>query len=110
MVLSLSACGDSTSTNGGGGSTETVAPGASAEVKLKGEKFNPADITVAKGTTVTWSNDDSIEHTVTADGGAFNSGTIKSGVNFGYTFNEAGVFEYHCSIHPTMKGKVTVTE
>ena len=106
VTLSMSACGGGS--NGGG--TETVAPGENVQVSMKGTNFTPASISVKKGTTVTWSNEDSVDHTVTADKGAFNSDKMKNGVNFGYTFNEPGTFDYHCTIHPSMKGTVTVTE
>lgn len=69
--------------------------------------FNPDAITVSKGTTVTWTNKDSAPHTVT--GTAFTSETLSQGQSYSYTFNEAGTFEYHCNIHPSMLGKVIVT-
>lgn len=69
--------------------------------------FNPDTITVAKGTTVTWTNKDSAQHTVT--GTAFTSGTLNQGQSYSYTFNEAGTFEYYCKFHPSMLGKVIVT-
>jgi plastocyanin len=105
-VFAITACGGSDNSGGG-----TVTPaGESGAVKMKGTKFDPAELTVVKGTTVNWSNEDAVEHTVTAANGAFKSGNMKSGVSFGYTFNEVGTFDYACSIHPSMKGKVTVTE
>jgi plastocyanin len=58
---------------------------------------------------VTWSNEDSVGHTVTANGGAFGSGTIAPGTSFTRTFATAGTFAYHCSIHPSMTGTITVT-
>lgn len=71
--------------------------------------FSPGTITVANGTVVTWHNDDAIPHTVTADNGtAFNSGNIAPGGNFIYTANTAGTFGYHCAIHTSMTGSLTV--
>ncbi|MGH9410633.1 MAG: plastocyanin/azurin family copper-binding protein [Vicinamibacterales bacterium] len=60
------------------------------------------------GSTVTWTNTDSIPHTTTADGGQWNSGVIQPGAQFNFTFSSAGTFAYHCSIHPNMVGTITV--
>lgn len=87
--------------------TATTASGATAAVEIKGFAFNPATLTIQKGTTVTWTNKDSAPHTVTGD--AFGSETLSQGQAFVHTFNEAGTFEYSCHIHPSMRGKVIVT-
>jgi plastocyanin len=60
------------------------------------------------GDTVTWTNDDSTTHTVTADAGAFKSNDLAPGDKFTFTFTTAGAFAYHCSIHPTMTATITV--
>ena len=60
------------------------------------------------GTTVTWVNDDGATHTVTADGGAFDSGSLANGATFQFTFDQVGDFAYHCSIHTTMQGTISV--
>lgn len=70
--------------------------------------YNPNPIMVAVGGTVTWKNNDSISHTSTADGGAFDSGILGPGASFSKTFQAAGSFTYHCGIHPNMVGTVTV--
>ncbi|MCX9014335.1 MAG: cupredoxin family copper-binding protein [Candidatus Methanoperedens sp.] len=77
-----------------------------ASVEIKGFAFNLASITVKKGTTVTWTQQDSAPHTVTGRG--FESGNLAKGQVFSHTFNDAGTFDYHCSLHPSMKGKVIV--
>ena len=64
---------------------------------------------MSAGTTVTWTNSDGTTHTVTADGGAFDSGHLADGATFQFTFKAAGVFPYHCSIHSSMNGTITVT-
>jgi plastocyanin len=71
--------------------------------------FDPADIEVAAGTSVTWTNEDGFDHTVTANEGAFNSGVMAGGDTFSQVFDTPGVFDYFCAIHPTMTGSVTVT-
>ena len=89
--------------NPGGGST----PGTN-EVWIQGMAFTPATITVAAGTTITWTNKMTISHTVTSDAGLFNSGTLDPNGTFSFTFATAGTYPYHCSIHPTMTAKVIV--
>jgi plastocyanin len=73
--------------------------------------YSPGSITVKKGATVTWTNNDDVAHTVTADSGnAFDSGNMDKGKTFSHTFNTAGTFAYHCTYHSNMHGKVVVTE
>ena len=78
------------------------------------ECFIPADVTVSVGTTVTWSNDDTVAHTVTSGtpsggpDGVFDSGLFIAGAKFDHTFDEAGTYDYFCMVHPWMKGKVQV--
>ena len=79
----------------------------SPQIVAKEFSFIPQTITVAVGTTITWINDGSEEHTVSSDTGIF-SGVISPGKTFSYTFTTAGVFNYHCGIHPEMIGTVTV--
>jgi plastocyanin len=86
----------------------------SASVSMKDITFEPADVTVSKGATVTWSNDDSVGHDVTktgGPGGSFKSGSpggMGSGDTFEHTFDTAGKIEYVCTVHPGMEGTVTV--
>jgi plastocyanin len=70
--------------------------------------FNPATVTIPLGTTVTWTNTDPVAHTVTATGGAFNSGHLNPGQSFSHTFTTAGTFDYQCTYHPYMKGTIVV--
>ena len=84
-----------------------IAPGASDP--NSDEAFVPPEISVSsEGNIVSWINDDSIEHTVTADDGSFDSGPISPGYTFDNTFDSLGDFGYHCSIHPFMTGVVIV--
>jgi plastocyanin len=71
--------------------------------------FKPDTITVRAGTTVVWENDDDIPHTVVALDGAFRSQALDTEDKFSFTFAQAGMFEYFCSLHPRMKGQVVVT-
>ncbi len=90
-------------------STPTATP-AGVAAEIKGFAFNPTTITISKGTTVTWTNRDSAPHTITSISGAFDSGSLSQGQTYSHTFNEAGTFEYSCTIHPSIPhGKVIVT-
>ena len=90
------------------------APRASAQgvvdVTIQNYAFSPSSITVVIGVndTVTWTNMDSVVHTVTAGGGAFDSGDLAPGQSFTQTFTTPGTYAYHCSIHTYMQGTVTV--
>ena len=83
-------------------------PTASAAVSLENFSFKPSDMTVSVGTEVTWTNNDSVAHTITVDDNSFGSGDLSKGDTFKHTFESAGTFNYHCSIHTSMKGKITV--
>ena len=75
---------------------------------MPGKSYDPDRLDVLIGTTVTWHNDDSTNHTVTADGDAFSSGFVPPGGTFSFAFDKQGTFAFHCSIHRFMKGTVTV--
>jgi plastocyanin len=81
-------------------------------VTISDFSFEPADLTVNSGTTVTWTNDEGEPvHTVTSDDGApaeFDSDDIDPGGTFEFTFDEAGEYPYVCKIHASMNGTVTV--
>jgi plastocyanin len=70
--------------------------------------FEPANAAVNPGDTITWVNEGNHPHTVTADDGQFHSEVLNPGDSFSVTFPEAGTFGYHCEIHPSMTGSVTV--
>lgn len=71
--------------------------------------FVPGATTVPVGATVTWTDMSDAPHTVTGDSGAFGSGTLAEDQTFRFTFTKAGTYNYHCSIHPYMRGAITVT-
>lgn len=87
---------------GGGGSGSTLAPG---HVDVKDNFFAPKTVSVKVGDTVTWTFRGAVVHNVTGPG--FTSKTAKAGT-FDHTFEKAGTFNYVCTIHTGMKGKVTV--
>lgn len=84
---------------------------ATNEVEIEDFNFTPKNITVKKGTTVKWTNKDSAAHTVTSDSGnKLDSENLEKGESYEVTFDEVGSFAYHCALHASMTGKVTVTE
>ncbi len=85
----------------------TVAQGAN-EVWINNNEVLPQSITVPVGTTVTWTNKDNSEHTVTFDNGLINMRLISRGAFFNYTFTEVGTFTFYCEPHPGMRGRVIV--
>ena len=82
---------------------------ATASVSIKNMAFNPGSLSVTAGSTVTWNNNDTTIHTVTADDGSFNSGNIAIGATYSKVVSSAGTFSYHCILHPEMTGKIVVT-
>jgi plastocyanin len=80
------------------------------KVAIKDFDYAPGTITVKKGTTVTWTNEDSVAHTVTGENGGPDSELLDQGQSYSFTFNEAGTFEYFCKPHPNMVGSVIVEE
>src|SRR5882757_1539816 len=78
------------------------------EVKIDHFSFGPTTITVAVGTTVTWTNRDDIPHTVVSDDKVFKSKVLDTDEKFSFTFAKPGTYPYFCSVHPKMTGKVVV--
>jgi len=112
--LSLAACGGSGSSSGGGAGngapagSYATAPVATDMVSIKNFTFVPMAITVTAGTTVTWTNQDSATHTVTAEDKSFDSGNLAQGQTFRHTFDKPGTYSYICMIHQFMHGTVIV--
>jgi amicyanin len=84
-------------------------PVATDAVNIKNFAFSPATVTVTTGSTVVWTNDDSIQHDITFDGGSIVSSVLNHNDTFSHTFTKAGTYHYICSIHPFMHGTVIVT-
>ena len=87
-----------------------VAPARAADisVKIANFTFDPPQITVKTGTTVVWSNDDDIPHTVTSTTQAFKSAALDTNDKFSFTFTTPGSYQYFCSLHPHMTGTIVV--
>lgn len=133
LLLVAASCGDdgggdggalTTSASAGEGATTTAAgggespPDAGGEapagtVVIEGFAFEPPSVQVAAGEAVTWTNQDSALHTVTAGEPSAAEGTfdepVEPGATVEVTFDEAGTFPYFCTIHPAMTGEVVVS-
>ena len=81
---------------------------ADTEVGIDNFVYNPQQITVKAGTTVTWVNHDDIPHTVTSKTGAFRSKALDTDDKFSFTFATPGSFPYFCALHPHMTGMIVV--
>jgi plastocyanin len=84
-----------------------AAAGGGGTVRMAGLAFAPGTLTVARGTTVVFDNDDTAPHTVTARSGGVDSGVLDPGKQFSLAVTDG--FDYFCSIHPSMTGKLAVT-
>jgi len=104
--------GSSSSTMSPMPTSSSTTPQSTNSVSIQNFAFSPSAITVKKGTTVTWTNQDSATHTVTETDGQDGpkSGDLSTGKSYSFTFNTTGTFKYECSIHTDMTGAVTVTE
>lgn len=118
LVLAAGCGGGPATTGAGPGATPTGGQAASpaggpcpptgggTAVSIAGSAYNPASASVAVGGSITWTNADSFPHTVTFDD--VDCGRLAGGATATRTFETAGTFNYHCEIHPSMRGTVTV--
>ena len=117
LVLAVAGCGGSdtastASTPAAESTPSTAAPaadGQAVQIGMKGLRFDPAEVTVKVGTTVTWKNLEDIPHNVTAVKGAtFKSDTFGKDGTYEFKAEKAGTVKYVCTIHPGMAGTLTV--
>src|SRR6266542_3121525 len=87
-----------------------AAPASSANtaVQIKRTGFVPSTVTINQNDSVTWTNTDTINHQVVANGGSFASPILRPGKLYTHTFRSGGTFRYHDGLHPSLKGTVTV--
>lgn len=81
---------------------------APAVVRIDNFTFSPAELTIATGTTLTWMNADDSPHKIVASGKAFRSPALDTDESYSFTFTAPGTYDYFCSLHPHMQGKVIV--
>jgi plastocyanin len=72
-------------------------------------QFAPTTLKITGGTTVVWTNKDSVAHTVTGTNAPWGSGNLNLGQTYAHTFTKAGTYQYHCAIHPSMSASVLVS-
>jgi plastocyanin len=126
-ALIAAGCGGGSNDSGGGSASPdttaapspaptTAAPddngGGSAggvQARIENFAFDPKQLTAKVGEAVTWKNDDSTTHTVTADDGSFDSANLASDTTFSKKFDKPGTFKYHCSLHSSMTATVVVS-
>ncbi len=89
---------------GGEGAAKAV------QVEMRTMTFNPKRIDVAAGSTVRWTNNDPLVHTITADDGSWDSGPIEPGKTWTHTFTQPGEYAFHCTPHPFMKAVIVVRQ
>ena len=108
LALGLAACGSSDS-GGKQAASSDACPSGAVTIHMKDIKFNPESATAKVGQTVCWVNDDSVDHDAAADSGAsFKSELFGKGETFSAKLDKAGTVKYECTIHPGMKGEITV--
>jgi plastocyanin len=116
-VLVLAGCSDDSgddesgsdaATDDSAGSGDAGESASGDAVTIAGFAFDPDGLTVAAGTTVTFTNDDSAAHTATAEDDSFDTGELEGGDTAEVTFDEPGEVSYFCNIHNYMQGTVTV--
>jgi plastocyanin len=83
-------------------------PPAAKEVTIDNFSFGPMELTVPVGTQVTWINKDDVPHVVMSVDKIFKSKALDTDDKFSFTFQQAGTYEYFCSVHPKMTGKIVV--
>jgi plastocyanin len=114
VALAVAGCGSSNNSSSSASTSTPAASssssGAGVQIKMQNIAFSPKATTVKVGQKVTWTNDDSTDHNVTADSGAsFKSKDFGNGATFAFTPTKAGTIKYVCTIHPGMTATLTVT-
>ena len=111
LTFALGACSDDAEPDDAAPATSTdgSAEAGGDAVAIEDFTYKPADLKVKAGTTVTFTNKDDFAHTATANDKSFDSGNLDKDAAFEHTFEEAGTFEYLCTIHNSMTGTITVS-
>lgn len=110
LAIAVAACGGAGSPSPTEGPAGAAPGGTTGPVSIVDFGFEPADLTVTAGTTVTWTNTGAATHTVKWSDGTPESTGLTNGATYQRTFESAGAFPYVCGIHGSMSGTITVTE
>jgi plastocyanin len=109
LLLILIACTSATTEPVTSETTTEPTDGGKESVVMENVAFRPDEVTVAVGTTVTWTNQDLVAHTTTSEDDLWDSERMGQSESFSFTFEEPGTFTYICTIHPAqMQGTITV--
>ena len=82
---------------------------ATQNINIQNFAFSPSSLTINKCDSVVWANQDSAAHAVISDSGSeISSTSLSIGQSYSHTFNQAGTYDYHCGVHPSMKGEIIV--
>ena len=116
ISIALCGCTSSVPTISATPTTTPIQLTSGPTVTIQNFAFSPDSITVPKGTTVTWVNQDTVNHQIindaqgtVAQGALFTSGSLQKGAGYSFRFDSPGTYPYHCNIHPSMKATVIVT-
>jgi plastocyanin len=112
-IVALAACSSSGGTNGtpgaaASGCTKSTATGTVA-AGIKDFDFSPTAITAKVGDVITWTNSGAAQHNPTLDDNSCQTDPIDAAATGSLAFSKAGTFPFHCAIHPSMKGTITIT-
>ena len=111
VALAAAGCGgsDDNASSSSTPAASSSSSGGGVAIKMANIAFDPKAVTVKVGQKITWTNDDSTDHNVTADSGAdFKSKDFGKGATFDFTPDKAGTIKYECTIHPGMTATITV--
>jgi amicyanin len=89
-------------------SNPTPPASGTVNITISNYTFNPDTLTITAGTKVVWTNQDTVSHTITNDSKIFGSGFLAKGNTYEFTFDQPGTYDYHCTPHPFMRGKIIV--
>jgi plastocyanin len=96
--------------SGAAASDKSMPAAEAVTVRIDGMRYDPGNITVKPGTTVTWVHGSQMPHTINGNADGLRSGTLYKGQQYSHTFNATGNYNYYCGLHPSMTGSVVVEE
>jgi len=96
--------------SGAAASDKSMSAAETVTVRIDGMRYDPDNITVKPGTTVTWVHGSQMPHTINGNADGLRSGTLYNGQQYSHTFNATGNYNYYCGLHPSMTGSVVVEE
>jgi plastocyanin len=108
LLFAFMGCNNGSTSPYGGSASTTTTKASPNTVAMANFTFTPSSLTIAKGTVVTWQNNDGVAHTSTSDNGVWDTGNILPNGTKTTTFATAGTYAYHCTVHPMMTGTIVV--